>query len=44
MAKKREYQFVKITCECGMEILRNSKPRHLKSKHHQNYEQSLNED
>ena len=44
MAKKREYQLVKITCECGMEILRNSKPRHLKSKHHQNYEQSLNED
>ena len=44
MAKKREYQLVKITCECGMEILRNSKPRHLKSKHHQNYEQSLQED
>ena len=44
MAKKKEYQLVKITCECGMEILRTSKPRHLKSKHHQNYELSLNED
>ena len=44
MAKKQEYQLVKITCECGMEILRQSKPRHLKSKHHQNYEQSLQKD
>ena len=44
MAKKQEYQLVKITCECGMEILRQSKPRHLKSKHHQNYEQSLPKD
>ena len=43
MAKKQEYQLAKITCECGMEICRQSKPKHLKSKHHQNYERSLNQ-
>ena len=42
--KKKEYTKQTIECPCGVKFLTLNKSRHLKSKHHQNYEQSLQKD
>ena len=39
--KIKEYTKQTIECPCGVKFLILKKSRHLKSKHHQNYQQSL---
>ena len=40
--KVKEYRQQCVECPCGGKFLILNRSRHLKSKHHQNYEQSLN--
>ena len=42
--KIKEYTKQTLECPCGVKFLILNKSRHLKSKHHQNYEKSLHED
>ena len=42
--KVKEYTSKVIQCPCGANFTQGHKLRHLKSKHHQRYEQSLQED